>query len=610
MGSNSPALRSNWPNRLDGTRGLLAMAGVLLAMLAMMVGSAWNESATYDEVSHIGAGFAYILQRHYRINAEAPPPLKTLSALFAELAVHPDFPAGTAAMRENNSSEQGRLFLYESGNDADRIVFWARLPLMLLAVLLGAMLFVWTRRLFGADTALMTLLLFAFSPTFLCHSRLVNSDLGASFAFFIGIAGFLRFLERPSAANVAIAGLALGTAELCKFSAALLVPLLAALLAAWIVTLPAGVHRGPAVRRYLLGSGALAVVAIALIWIVYGCCVWGSAAPERYRNAYAFPLLPLASEHPIIGKFVLPLDLALLNSAITQPLGECLLGLLLATGRVASGDFAYFLGRLTAKGSPLYFPTLYLLKEPLALHVLTLVAMCLALGRVARFLRRQAQPLGVRLARWIHANFAEFSALTFVAVYWTLAIRSGLNIGVRHVMPTFPFIYLLVSRRITVWLRDDPGAGSFTFRRAAVATVMTGLIIGTTSSFPYFLPYYNMLAGGTENGWKIAIDSNYDWGQDLGRLREYVISKDIKEIAVDYFGRADPEYYLGNALIKEKQDAGIARGWFAISASTRQMAFAEPERGFDTEWKGVYDELRAYQPVDRVGYGIFIYRLP
>ncbi len=607
MGLNPSELRPGW---LDGTRGLAAMGIVLLAMLAMMVGSAWNESATYDEVSHIGAGFAYIMQRHYRINAEAPLPLKTLSALFAKLAVHPDFPAATTAMRENNSSEQGRLFLYESGNDADRIVFWARLPLMLLALVLGAMLFIWTRRLFGPDAALMTLLLFAFSPTFLCHARLVNSDLGASFGFFIGIVGFLRFLERPTRANVLIAGLALGTAELCKFSAALLTPLLAVLLAAWFLTLPADGQRGRAAVRYLLGSCAVAAVAVSLIWIVYGCFVWGSGAPGRYRNAYVFPLLPLASEHRIIGKLVLPLDIALLNSALTRPLGECLLGLLLATGRVASGDFAYFFGRLTAKGSSLYFPTLYLLKEPLALHVLTLAALGLALMRVPRFLKRQAQPLAARLARWIHENFAEFSALTFVIVYWALAIQAGLNIGVRHVMPTFPFIYLLVSRRITVWLRDDPGAGRITLRRAAVAAAMAGLVIGTTSSFPYFLPYYNILAGGTANGWKIAIDSNYDWGQDLDRLREYVINKDIKEISLDYFGRADPEYYLGNALVKEKQDAAIAHGWFAISASTRQMAFAEPERGFDTEWKGVYDELRAYEPVDRVGYGIFIYRLP
>lgn len=251
MGSNPSERRPTW---LDGPRGLAAMAVILLAMFAMMVGSAWNESATYDEVSHIGAGFAYILHRHYRINAEAPPPLKALSAVFAQLAVHPDFPAGTTAMRENNSSEQGRLFLYESGNDADRIVFWARVPLMMLALVLGAMLFIWTRRHFGGDAALMTLLLFAFSPTFLCHARLVNSDLGAAFAFFIGIVGFLRFLERPTAARVVLAGLALGAAELCKFSAALLVPLLGLLLCVWLLTLPAGPRRARAIARYLLLS--------------------------------------------------------------------------------------------------------------------------------------------------------------------------------------------------------------------------------------------------------------------------------------------------------------------------------------------------------------------
>jgi hypothetical protein len=609
-------------NVLDGPWGVAAMLLVLLAMFGLMVGSAWNDSATYDEVSHIGAGFAYITQGHYRINAEAPLPLKALSAWFAELAVHPDFPAETRAMRQNNSSEQGRLFLYESGNDADRIIFWARMPLMLAALVLGALLFLWTRRRFGGDTALLALLFFAFSPTMLSHARLVNSDLGASFGFFIGIVAFLRFLEAPSRGNILIAGLALGTAALCKFSVALLMPLLAILLAAWILTMPDAAQRRAALRKYLPRSVGVAIVAVLVIWGVYGYFVWGSSAPARYSDAFEFPLLPFASEHPLIGKVVVPFDLVLLKSWLTRPLGECLLGLLLATGRVADGDFAYFLGTLTAKGSRFYFPALYLLKEPLPLHLLTLMALGLAAASLLRS-RQTNQPVPVRISRWIHANFAEFSALTFVIVYWTLAIRSGLNIGVRHVMPTFPFIYILVSRRIASWLRHDPEAGAgapgerrsraigVILPRVAVTAVMLSLVVGTARAFPYFLPYYNILAGGTENGWKIAIDSNYDWGQDLYRLRDYVARNNIKEISLDYFGRADPQYYLGNALVQEKPaDGEIAHGWFAISASNRQMAYAEPEEGFDTEWKGAYDPLKGYEPVDRVGYSIFIYRLP
>jgi hypothetical protein len=347
-------------------------------------------------------------------------------------------------------------------------------------------------------------------------------------------------------------------------------------------------------------------VALLFIWLVYGYFVWGSQAPARYAADYIFPTLPLAHDHPLIGLVIAPIDVALIALPLTRPLGEALLGLLLAIGRVATGDYAYFLGRLTAKGSWRYFPALYLFKEPIQLHLLTLIAVALSIRAVAAAARRHL-PIGERFGAWIHANFAEFAAILFVAVYWATAIRSSLNIGVRHVLPTFCFIYLLVSRAIADWMR----AGGASVKFFAVASIMASLVIGTATSFPYFLPYYNLLAGGTKQGWKIAIDSNYDWGQDLLRLRDYVAENHIDKLSLDYFGRADPLYYFGSKLVMERAVAGDPpHGWFAISASNRQLAFAEPEPGFETGWKGVYEMLRNYQPIGQVGYSIFIYRLP
>jgi hypothetical protein len=277
---------------LEGNAGLAAMLFVLAAMFGLMIGSAWNDSATYDEVSHIGAGFAYITQRDYRINAEAPIPLKAIPALAAELVVRPNLPPDTVALRDGNSSEFGRIFLYESGNDADRIVFWSRMPLMIGGLVFGAMLFLWTRRHFGSHTAFLILLLFAFSPTVLSHAGLVNSDLGASFGFFAGIAGFLRFLAAPTWANVLVAGLACTSAAFAKFSTVLLAPMLAMLLVVWILTTPTGIQRRREAIDYGVKSIGVLIVAIFLIWTVYGCFVWGSTAPERYSQAYTFPLSP------------------------------------------------------------------------------------------------------------------------------------------------------------------------------------------------------------------------------------------------------------------------------------------------------------------------------
>ena len=61
-------------------------------------------------------------------------------------------------------------------------------------------------------------------------------------------------------------------------------------------------------------------------------------------------------------------------------------------------------------------------------------------------------------------------------------------------------------------------------------------------AYPYYISYYNEIIGGSENGYKIATDSNYDWGQDLGELKDFIEKNKIEKIKVSYFGGADLNY--------------------------------------------------------------------
>ena len=163
---------------------------------------------------------------------------------------------------------------------------------------------------------------------------------------------------------------------------------------------------------------------------------------------------------------------------------------------------------------------------------------------------------------WINAHFAEFSALTVIIVYWASSIKSPLNIGIRHVLPTFPFIFMLVSRQIINWLHFHEYASPTSFLAVLkniwqiwvrvlpkfflIGFLFLWMIINVFLTFPHFLAYYNELAGGTPDGYLIATDSNYDWGQDLKRLRNYVETNKIEKIYMDYFGAGNPRYYLGD----------------------------------------------------------------
>ncbi|MBV8361061.1 MAG: glycosyltransferase family 39 protein, partial [Deltaproteobacteria bacterium] len=487
------------------------MALIVIGMFVLMVVSVRHDSATFDEVEYIGAGFGCITHRAYWLSPERPPVAKSLAALSAKLIVGPHLPTENLVWRRISrasggsswsgavSGERlGELLLYESGNDADRIVFWARAPTMLLAAGFAVVLFFWTRLNFGTNTALLTTLLFAFSPTVLAHARLATYDLCGSFAFFAGICTYLHFLRRPTWLNIVLCGIVYGGALLMRFSTVLLGPLYVLMLFLWVATSPDHSDGLRSVAGFGIKTLMIGVVAIVLTWTVYGCLVWDFPFVWRARAVpMTFPVDLVKTGRSFFKQELIGINMALLARPVTRPLGEALSGLVMEAQRSSMSSVSYFWGTTSTTGARLYLPVLYLCKETLPFHLMTLMALLLGVrGRVWWFLSHRDVPLLDRLRQSIHANFVEFSALVFVLVYGMLALRSHLNTGIRHMLPMFPFIYLLVARQLTrqSW-------------RIQVITIglAVWLVIGTINASPYFLSYYNWLGGGISDGWKIAV---------------------------------------------------------------------------------------------------------
>ncbi|MDP3727605.1 MAG: glycosyltransferase family 39 protein, partial [bacterium] len=312
-------------------------------MFILMLTSSWNDSAIMDELAHAPAGYAYLFLRDYRLNPEHPPLLKMLAALPLAF-VNVNFPTDTKSWIDdvNGQWDQGRIFLYESGNDADHILRLMRLPGMLLAVLLGWLLWAWVHRRFDTRTANLTLLFYTFSPTFLAHSRFVTTDLAAAFGFFIGVAAFLRFLKAPAAKNIILTGLALGAAELLKFSLLLLLPMYAILLVAWAAS---RIERPWRERLRLFGvlaakTAIIGVVALVFISAVYGYAV-SNYPPERQAHDAEF-LLSSFGFRPAVDATV-----TLIRHDLTRPFGQYLVGVLMVIQRSSAGNTQYFLGEVT-----------------------------------------------------------------------------------------------------------------------------------------------------------------------------------------------------------------------------------------------------------------------
>ncbi len=198
-------------------RGAHLFAAVLIiGALALAVSSFWDESLIVDEIPHVGAGYSYIAKGDMRLNPEHPPLAKDLAGIalkFLDLN-ESAFTSRHWTQDLNGQWDFGRLLIYNSGNDADRITHAARLPLLLFFVLSAVLLYRWTLKRYGSTGAIIALILFSFSPTVLAHGRFVTTDSAAMFGVLFATYFFLKYLRDPSVKNLFIASIVFGIALL------------------------------------------------------------------------------------------------------------------------------------------------------------------------------------------------------------------------------------------------------------------------------------------------------------------------------------------------------------------------------------------------------------
>lgn len=604
--------------------------GLLALMTLLMSGSAAGDAVTADEDEHISAGFSYLKKGELRLNPEHPPLMKDLAAL-PLLRMNPkapwDHPSWTDEV--NGTDRFARAFLLHSGNDLETIVQAARKPMIVFTALLGLAVFFWTRCTFGAAAALLATFFFAFSPTFLAHGRLVTTDVGASAGFFIATIAYLHFLEKPTIPNVLLAGAGLGFALLTKFSTFLLLPIDFILTLLWAALSrsssvaaqekchtcradresPAATTQKLRTVRWWLGRYfAIVTLAFLTLYPVY----WRHTRnypPERERRDATEILSWLAvgvmrrtadfmASHQLpscieraVRDFPKDLVIFMADKPVLRAYAPYFFGLLFVWGRATYGNAKYFLGQVSESKTPLYFPFVYAVKEPLALHILTIVAGAFA---VKRFLDAPSR------GDWAHKHFVESAFAIVIAVYWLASIRCNLNIGVRHLLPVFIPLYILAAACTSRLLSKMRSQRS----KSIAAVCLAGLLIWQAFSiiavYPYYIAYFNELAGGPEGGYRYVVDSNLDWGQDLKRLARFVEQNHIDVINLDYFGRAEPEYYLGSKYRPLHPTDAARKGWIAVSASLYQASRVEPSRDY-RRW------LPLSKRVAAIGHSIFVF---
>ena len=541
--------------------------------LTLTVLSAREKSGTWDETAHLPAGYLHLRFANYDFNREHPPLVKMLAAL-PLLLVDIKVPHRKWPLDTYKEFEFGHRFLYEA-NDGDQLLFLGRLAVLPLALLLGSVVFLWAKQLFGREAALLALLLYSLEPNILAHSALVHTDLGAACFTFIAVYCFYRLVQRVSLTHLAFAGVALGLALVTKFSTITLIPILV-VLAAFVGILQGPIElqlAGVRGRRVSSQVSKLLILCGAMVgmWLLAYGTIWTS-----YRMGYEGPLV---SERRSIERDLLRTEeTSLLPRAYLDGLSHVF---------KSSKRYAFLMGELSTDGWWYYFIVTFLLKTPLPL-LLLLALTPLTLHRL-----------------WREKPVAVLCLLVPVLFFFGVASVSRLNIGHRHILPIYPFLIVMASSLLPWALRQR------NLVKGGLSALAIWYVISSGSIFPHYLAYFNEMAGGPSNGYKHLVDSNLDWGQDLKGLKRYMDEHGIRRVWLSYFGTASPDYYgiaynyLPSYLIFHPNAEKEPTPYVAVSATNLQGVYL-PVLGVSPDF---FKPLRHRQPIAKIGYSIFLYRM-
>ena len=527
------------------------VAAVLLLLMAVLAGAAVRrESITVDEVAHLGAGVSYVQKLDLRMNQEHPALPKVLAALPLVLrGVHADY--SNVSWSFSGSIFGNMLGEWVWGhqvalqwNDPYSTVFWARMPMLLLTLVLGVFVYRYAAQLGGPWGGVLCLAAYVSTPAFIVFGPLVLTDIPVALFVLLALWSFAELWRSPTRANTIVFGLFFAAAVLSKYSAGLLflcalgfrlslrwmplpgVPAEKSDLRAWRK------ERGRAMWKGIL----VAAVVSYLFYLVFS---WNQPSDSLRVLGSSWPAL-------VLRRLLMPPWLYLRGVAIFA---------------MSSPRPTFLLGHNYPRGVWFYFPVMFVLKSTLAFLLMLVAAIPLALIG-----HRRVKPVPLVPAE---KAFHWRALWTFLIVFTVFCLISPMTISIRHfTIPILLMILLLAPVPRILSLLRERGWGGAQVLAAGYAVLAIISIVTIYSHFPYFMPFLNHLGFGRP-AYTLINDSNLDWNQALPDVERFVQQRGIKHLLIDEYGFTDPAAYVPGAELWDCQSATQADAgqWVMVSAS-------------------------------------------
>src|SRR5271165_161806 len=437
--------------------GVAALLAVLILQLALSIR---QQSITWDEDDHIYSGYMSLKTGDFGLNPEHPPLVKMLAAL-PLLSMDLKVPPLQGREFKHEAFLNGKEFVF--GNDADTLLFRARMAASFLTVLLALLVFLAAREMFGTAAGFVALTLLVFDPNLLAHGALVTTDAGLSCFLFASIYAFYRYVKQPTTFRLVLVGIATGLAFSSKHTGFLAAPTIAVLaLVEWLRTRKSEGTTHPSFSRLATALVVIAVISVGLLWGFYGF---------RYAARPAgLELNPPAAAY--LQQLSRPSEAKLLTAiARCRLLPESYLYGLADVRMIADFYASYLLGKPYPHGVWFYFPVAMMIKSTVSFLVL--------LGMSVWAIVRRKLP----------AREVWFMTLPPV-LYLAVAMSVHMNIGMRHVLPMYAFLTVLEAGAAMALARESR---RWTY---VLVIVLAFQVVTSVKAYPEYIPYANELWGG------------------------------------------------------------------------------------------------------------------
>lgn len=572
--------------RLESIRKKFFANWYLFGVLVLLCGFAFaqiflalHENQTIDEGVHIVAGYSYLRTGDFRLNPEHPPLAKEIAAL-PLLFFTPHLPTEHQSWLGADQWSFAHQFLYESGNNPDAILFWGRVPIILMALLLAVIIIRWAFELFGKKASLVVGALFVTSPLFLTHGHLITTDVPLVLGVVLSSYFFSKVLRYKRKKWIIFTSLSIAFTISVKFSGLALFPFFVLIYLIFLAT-----QRGNETHVSFkhLGLFFLYTTLFSVLFVL----LITAGTTSRFVDdpfsgqAHVENLNRLHSDGQIPDSFYNPYSWVIKKT--TFPAYPYAIGLAEFVAHLEGGHDSYFLGNYSKTGFPMYFPVAFLIKSRFG--VLVLLSLFLVL-----FVKSAVKKKSILLLDNVLILFGV-PALFFIS-----SLTSKVNIGVRHILHVFPFVFLLIGALFSqkIFLKKTL---RFTLFFIVIITLGSGFII-----FPYEMAYFSEIIDNPYNGPQYLLDSNLDWGQNLKYLKQYLDTNNISSVCMVYFGQGSPKYEGIETTFLPNNDEVLVTG------KPNCIAVASAQTLYDV-YHTSHSWLRNEKLIDTVAYSFYIYDL-